>query len=114
MAKAKVIKLKHSCADFGLGELLFVPIDGDEHELVRCYTTPSAVIRANRLPEELSGFAVAYFSARSQGLFEALGFEETGDVEEDVLNFFDRYASTPAELVEGGDVAAEGEPDPTK
>lgn len=114
MAKAKVIKLKHNCADFGLGELLFVPVDGDEHEPVRCYTTPSAVIRANRLPEELAGFAVAYFSARSQGLFEALGFVETGDVEEDVLNFFDRYASAPADIVEGEQEATEDEQDPTK
>lgn len=112
MAKAQV--LKFNCAQFGLGELLFVPIDGDEHEPIRCYTTPSAVVRASRLPDELAGFAIAYFSARSQGLFDALGFTETGDVEEDVLNFFDRYASTTSDLVEGKQKESEEEPDPTK
>lgn len=110
MAKTQTTKI--NCADFGLGKLLFAPIDGQDHAPLVCYSTPSAVIRANRLPDDISGFAVAYFSARSQGLFEALGFEETGNVEEDVLNFFDRYCAITADDVENA--GTEGEQNPTK
>lgn len=112
MAKTKITKL--NCADFGMGELLFVPIDHEAHEPVRCFTTPSAVIRANRLPDDLTGYAVAYFSARSQGLFEPLGFEETGDIEEDVLRFCDQFASGTADMFEQDQEADEREQNPTK
>ncbi len=92
---------KMTCADFGLGAILLVPIDGEAHEPLRYFVTPSAVIRASRMRDDLADFSVSYFAARSQGIFEQVGFSETGDTEADVLDFLDRFATTTEDALSG-------------